>query len=217
MKKAQKKRALKQKVESEPEGKKGKKDKAKKKEKAEEEAVEVSRWRRRSHRRSGRRWPRQGVTQAGMQKAGCPFVPADWAEKYKPVLGPYKQFLKEHAEDFVLVTEKNGDFIIRLRDQLDPPSIPNKKDWEKQLLKAWMGYCQAVPREERDFRGSFLAALPKAALATAHSGSPKVSPQSPILSPKSPGLSFAEPSLPKGILKKGKRTAGAKGTKKAKT
>ena len=36
---------------------------------------------------------RQGVTQAGMQKAGCPFVPADWAEKYKPVLGPYKQQL----------------------------------------------------------------------------------------------------------------------------
>lgn len=34
---------------------------------------------------------------------------------------------------------------------------------------------QAVPRQERDFRGGFLSTLPKIALATAKS--PKVSPQ----------------------------------------
>eukprot|EP00438_Fugacium_kawagutii_P024260 Skav223121 [mRNA] locus=scaffold419:817722:822072:- [translate_table: standard] len=57
---------------------------------------------------------RQGVSKIGVQKAGAPFVPWDWSEKYKPVLGPYKQFLKDHSDEFVLVTEKNGDFIIRI-------------------------------------------------------------------------------------------------------
>lgn len=150
---------------------------------------------------------RQGVSKSGVQKAGSPFVPADWSEKYKPALGQYKQFLKDHPEDFVLITDKNGDFIIRLPDQLDPPSIPDKKVWEKHLLKAWMEYCKAVPRQERDFRGGFLSTLPKIALATAKS--PKVSPQSPILAPKSPGLSFAaEPKLEKKT--KGKRKANEK-------
>eukprot|EP00434_Breviolum_minutum_P030160 symbB.v1.2.026672.t3/scaffold2684.1/size75764/4 len=149
----------------------------------------------------------QGVSKSGVQKAGSPFVPADWSEKYKPALGQYKQFLKDHPEDFVLITDKNGDFIIRLPDQLDPPSIPDKKVWEKHLLKAWMEYCKAVPRQERDFRGGFLSTLPKIALATAKS--PKVSPQSPILAPKSPGLSFAaEPKLEKKT--KGKRKANEK-------
>lgn len=36
---------------------------------------------------------RQGVSKIGVQKAGAPFVPWDWSEKYKPVLGPYKQLL----------------------------------------------------------------------------------------------------------------------------
>lgn len=160
---------------------------------------------------------RQGVSKIGVQKAGAPFVPPDWSEKYKPILGPYKQFLKDHSDEFVLVTEKSGDFIIRLPDQLDPPSIPDKKVWEKHLLKAWMQYCKVVPREGRDFRHGFLSVLPKTALATAKSA--KVPPQSPILTPKSPGLSFAaEPSMP-NTTKKGKRKADEKdsaGSKKKK-
>ena len=36
---------------------------------------------------------RQGVSKIGVQKAGAPFVPPDWSEKYKPILGPYKQSL----------------------------------------------------------------------------------------------------------------------------
>ena len=36
---------------------------------------------------------RQGVSKIGLQKAGAPFVPPEWSEKYKPILGPYKQSL----------------------------------------------------------------------------------------------------------------------------
>ena len=39
-------------------------------------------------------FPRQGVRVAGNQKAGAPFVPEGWAEKYKPALGSYKQPLR---------------------------------------------------------------------------------------------------------------------------
>lgn len=157
---------------------------------------------------------RQGVSKIGVQKAGAPFVPPEWSEKYKPILGPYKQFLKDHSDEFVLVTEKSGDFIIRLPDQLDPPSIPDKQVWEKHLLKAWMQYCKAVPREGRDFRHGFLSVLPKTALATAKSAK-AVPPQSPILTPKSPGLSFAaEPGTP-NTTKKGKRKADEKDSAKA--
>ena len=39
---------------------------------------------------------------AGNQKAGAPFVPEGWSDKYKPALGAYKQllgcFLSEPSE-----------------------------------------------------------------------------------------------------------------------
>ncbi|CAE7033800.1 ppiA [Symbiodinium natans] len=94
----------------------------------------------------------QGVRTAGNQKAGAPFVPEGWSDKYKPALGAYKQFLKDHPDKFTLVPDKDGNFVIRLPDQLDAPSIPDKKVWEKHLVKAWMAYCKVVPRPQRDFK-----------------------------------------------------------------
>ncbi|CAE7570430.1 ppiA [Symbiodinium sp. CCMP2456] len=156
----------------------------------------------------------QGVRVAGNQKAGAPFVPEGWADKYKPALGSYKQFLKENPDKFTLVPDKDGNFVIRLPDQLDPPSIPDKKVWEKHLVKAWMAYCKVVPRPQRDFKGGFLAMLPKHALrlrGAKQPSSPKSGPaQSPRLSPKpSPKLS---PKRSPIAEKKstGKREAGSK-------
>ncbi|CAE7568857.1 Cyp40 [Symbiodinium pilosum] len=166
----------------------------------------------------------QGVRIAGSQKAGAPFVPENWSDKYKPALGSYKQFLKDHPDKFVLIADKDGSFVIRLPDQVDPPSIPDKKVWEKHLVKAWMAYCKVVPRPQRDFKGGFLAMLPKHALrlrGAKQPSSPKSAPsQSPRLSPKpspklSPKLSpkFSPSLPPKSASKlgvKGKRKAGSK-------
>ncbi|CAE7034817.1 CYP63 [Symbiodinium sp. CCMP2592] len=156
----------------------------------------------------------QGVRVAGNQKAGAPFVPEGWAEKYKPALGSYKQFLKENPDKFALVPEKDGNFVIRLPDQLDPPSIPDKKVWEKHLVKAWMAYCKVVPRPQRDFKAGFLAMLPKHALrlrSAKQPSSPKSGPaQSPRLSPKpSPKLSPKRSPIAEN-RSTGRREAGSK-------
>ncbi|CAJ1451685.1 unnamed protein product [Effrenium voratum] len=158
---------------------------------------------------------RQGVTKSGVQKAGAPFVPPGWSEKYKAALGPYKQFLKQHADKFVLLDDQKGGFMIRLPDQLEPPSIPDKKVWEKHILKAWMEYCKVVPRDERDFRGGFLAVLPKSARVGPKS--PKSQPQSPVMVPKSPCLTATSPSLgPAKVTGKRKASQDGAAKKKAK-
>ncbi|CAE7846174.1 fkpA [Symbiodinium necroappetens] len=77
-----------------------------------------------------------------------------------------------------------------------------------------MAYCKVVPRPQRDFKGGFLAMLPKHALrlrGAKQPSSPKSGPaQSPRLSPKpSPKLSPQRSPIAEN-RSTGKREAGSK-------
>lgn len=119
--------------------------------------------------------------EAGLAKQASSqaFVPETWATKYKPSLGPYKKFLKQHPEKFVLVTDAKGDFVIKRPGEAGAVSVPDQMPWQKDLLKAWMCYCKATERPERDLN-AFLTALPKGAKAGLSPGSPA---QKPAASP----------------------------------
>ncbi|CAE8742099.1 unnamed protein product [Polarella glacialis] len=161
---------------------------------------------------------RKGASKIGAQKIGAPFIPENWSLRYKNALGPYKTFLKLHDDKFILVTDDNGDFVVRLPGQLEPPAIPDKKVWQKELVKAWMEYCKAIPRPQRDF-GVFMAALPKVASrlpsvpgspAMSAAMSPRLVPQSsPLLAPgsprRSPRLAAAAAVSATPVASKGKK------------
>eukprot|EP00933_Yihiella_yeosuensis_P061880 TRINITY_DN6474_c2_g2_i1.p1 TRINITY_DN6474_c2_g2~~TRINITY_DN6474_c2_g2_i1.p1 ORF type:complete len:244 (+),score=60.64 TRINITY_DN6474_c2_g2_i1:162-893(+) len=162
---------------------------------------------------------RRGAAKVGAQKKGSPFVPNKWAERFKPALGNYKLFLKQHSDKFIMVTDESGDFVVRLPGQVEAPFIPDKKIWQKDLTKAWMAYCLVTRKPERDFQ-FFLASLPKGARslptgpsspAKAPLGSPARGPlaspmMSPLRSPASPSLRAAaspllSPSAPPSVQK----------------
>merc|ERR1712203_902433 len=64
-----------------------------------------------------------------------------------------------------------------------PQAPPAVMPWQKELVKAWMMYCQAMPRGQRSFTG-FIAGLPKAG----EKGMP-VPPSSPDAVPMDPDKS----------------------------
>jgi len=112
----------------------------------------------------------KGIYDPESQKDGKAFVPADWSTKFKPKLGPYKKFLQAHPDDFALVEDGTGNFIIKRPEDVDPneqtksPLIKGTT-WQKKLLDSWLAYCLIVPREKRDLN-AFLAPLPRAARET---------------------------------------------------
>lgn len=96
-----------------------------------------------------------------------PYIPADWANKFKPALGSYKQFLRQHPDKFTVVDEDEGaGFNLSLAGSWGKPKMPANRPWEKGLVRAWSSYCQAVPRPRRDFQ-EFIGALPQSAILAA--------------------------------------------------
>merc|ERR1712232_150368 len=72
-----------------------------------------------------------------------------------------------HPEDFALVEDGTGNFIIKRPEDVDPNEqkktpLVEGTTWQKKLLDAWLAYCLLIPREERDLN-AFLAPLPRAA------------------------------------------------------
>mmetsp|Transcript_40039 Transcript_40039/g.90045 ORF Transcript_40039/g.90045 Transcript_40039/m.90045 type:complete len:220 (+) Transcript_40039:2-661(+) len=102
-----------------------------------------------------------GLAQAVLKKGRKGFLPANWAKEYKPALGPYKMFLKQHPERFHLTTDAKGDFVVKRPGEA---GAVGEMWWQKDLLKAWTCYCEVTQQPARDLK-AFLMALPKSARA----------------------------------------------------
>lgn len=110
----------------------------------------------------------KGIADPASQKDGKAFVPTEWATKYKPKLGPYKKFLQAHPDQFALVEDGAGLFVIKSPKDVEPGQVTKAplvkgSTWQKKLIDAWMAYCLLVPREKRDF-DAFCAPLPRTAV-----------------------------------------------------
>jgi len=110
----------------------------------------------------------KGIADPASQKDGKAFVPVEWATKYKPKLGPYKKFLQAHPDQFALVEDGAGLFVIKSPKDVEPGQVTKAplvkgSTWQKKLIDAWMAYCLLVPREKRDF-DAFCAPLPRTAV-----------------------------------------------------
>jgi len=110
----------------------------------------------------------KGIADPASQKDGKAFVPVEWATKYKPKLGPYKKFLQAHPDQFALVEDGAGLFVIKSPKDVEPGQVTKAplvkgSTWQKKLIDAWMAYCLLVPRENRDF-DAFCAPLPRTAV-----------------------------------------------------
>merc|ERR1719414_1612711 len=106
-----------------------------------------------------------GVTEMerSQRKIKQAFVPQGWTKRFKGVLGPYKQFLLQHPDKFKIIEEKKGDdFLLSLAYGVERTEVQDTKPWRKGLHRAWIYYCEVVPRHKRDF-SEFISALPEAA------------------------------------------------------
>mmetsp|Transcript_1680 Transcript_1680/g.3758 ORF Transcript_1680/g.3758 Transcript_1680/m.3758 type:complete len:253 (+) Transcript_1680:79-837(+) len=138
---------------------------------------------------------RDGISKPGAQQDGITFVPHSWSFRFKPLLGPYKQFVLGYPEKFAIIPHlASGNFIVRPAGAQVPQTAPVNMPWKKEMSKAWTYYCQAVKRGQRDF-AEFLSALPKAG----EKGMP-VTPSSPDAVP------MPDPDeSPSPMRKRGKR------------
>lgn len=102
----------------------------------------------------------EGIANPMMQNNGKAFIPKDWSTKYKEVLGPYKKWLSEHPDTFTLVQKDACNFIVVKAGEKPPEGNATQvSPWQKEVLKAWMEYCKATAKPERDF-AAFVAAIP---------------------------------------------------------
>lgn len=87
--------------------------------------------------------------------------PADWHLKYKPVLGPFKLFVKAQTDTLAFVEKGYGDFIVYKADDSRAPAVTEEETvtWKRLAIKAWNAYCKATPAAERSVT-DFNAALP---------------------------------------------------------
>eukprot|EP00927_Polykrikos_kofoidii_P055905 TRINITY_DN5008_c0_g2_i1.p1 TRINITY_DN5008_c0_g2~~TRINITY_DN5008_c0_g2_i1.p1 ORF type:complete len:192 (-),score=47.72 TRINITY_DN5008_c0_g2_i1:63-638(-) len=111
----------------------------------------------------------RGISKRDVRKSGRTYIPADWALKYKRVLGSYKMFVSSQKDTFALdMNEKGTFFIKKVGDTSTPAPAPVAKvdldkastTWQKELEKAWETYCSATPKKGRSFE-LFCAVLPK--------------------------------------------------------
>mmetsp|Transcript_14350 Transcript_14350/g.19368 ORF Transcript_14350/g.19368 Transcript_14350/m.19368 type:complete len:205 (+) Transcript_14350:68-682(+) len=97
----------------------------------------------------------EGISRPEFQNGMKAFIMHDWRKKYLRTLGPYKQFLRQHPNVFTLIDHDPCNFTI-LRAGQAPKPVKKKKDpslsWQKQLFKAWMLYCKATPKADRDVK-----------------------------------------------------------------
>merc|ERR1712187_1100304 len=88
----------------------------------------------------------EGIANPELQKEGKAFVPSEWSTKYKPTLGPYKKFLLAHPDEFTLIEDGTGKFIIKRPQDVGPNELKEAPlikgtTWQKKLIDAWMAYC----------------------------------------------------------------------------
>eukprot|EP00929_Paragymnodinium_shiwhaense_P103663 TRINITY_DN6732_c0_g1_i1.p1 TRINITY_DN6732_c0_g1~~TRINITY_DN6732_c0_g1_i1.p1 ORF type:complete len:248 (+),score=77.16 TRINITY_DN6732_c0_g1_i1:50-745(+) len=151
-----------------------------------------------------------GIAKPEMQNSRKAYIPPDWAKKYKAALGSYKTFVANHTKTFTVINHDSCNFTVRKAGtpEAEKGVVEAGKQtvsWHKELIKAWMEYCKATPKVERNFQ-EFIAEVPKNS-----ANSPAVKPaSSPSLKPASspstkPG---AAPAASKK-KKKGKAKASA--------
>lgn len=135
---------------------------------------------------------RKGIADASAQANGQAFIPAEWATKFKDVFGAYKKWVKKQTDKFYVQEDDKGGFTIKNAGDpgcpppTDAPNVGRGSTWKQDLNKAWMSYCQAVPKENRKFE-DFIGSLPKGVRKNAGGllESPKLSPKlSPKVSPQ---------------------------------
>eukprot|EP00927_Polykrikos_kofoidii_P055904 TRINITY_DN5008_c0_g1_i1.p1 TRINITY_DN5008_c0_g1~~TRINITY_DN5008_c0_g1_i1.p1 ORF type:complete len:187 (-),score=46.20 TRINITY_DN5008_c0_g1_i1:176-736(-) len=114
----------------------------------------------------------RGISKPDVRRSGRTYIPADWALKYKRVLGSYKKFVSSQKDTFALEMNEKGTFFVKKVGDTSTSAPVAKvgldKDiaaWQKELEKAWETYCSATPKKRRSFE-LFCAALPKTARDT---------------------------------------------------
>jgi hypothetical protein len=130
-----------------------------------------------------------------------PWVPDNWASKFKPALGPYMKFVKGLTDIFSLenVSADGGNFDIKLNVGLGKSANAASEGSQKVAPKA---SPKAAPKASPKITPKDSPkAAPKASPKTTPKASPKASPKdapklSPKLSPKS------APAKKKAIVKK---------------
>jgi len=126
---------------------------------------------------------KKGIAQPASQSKGQAYIPSNWSEKYKDALGAYKKFVKRRTDKFFIVENDNGGYVVKnAGDPGTPPPTAGPSEgrgstWKQDLVKAWMNYCLAIPKDDRSF-DTFISSLPKGVRKSggdADGGSPKLS------------------------------------------
>eukprot|EP00406_Dinophysis_acuminata_P002416 CAMPEP_0179229090 /NCGR_PEP_ID=MMETSP0797-20121207/10156_1 /TAXON_ID=47934 /ORGANISM="Dinophysis acuminata, Strain DAEP01" /LENGTH=253 /DNA_ID=CAMNT_0020936151 /DNA_START=55 /DNA_END=819 /DNA_ORIENTATION=- len=85
------------------------------------------------------------------QDKGFAFIPKNYKTEYKGILGPYKHFV-ESCPKLRLVPGPNlAQFTVQLASGTKAElSDGPKPKWEVDMQKAWLCYCRAIPRGQRN-------------------------------------------------------------------
>merc|ERR1712060_605628 len=85
------------------------------------------------------------------QDNGLPYIPDKWALEMKPILGPYKKFVESRPELRLVPGANPAKYTVQLSsDTKAKLSNGEKPVWELDLQKAWLSYCRATPKGERN-------------------------------------------------------------------
>jgi|Transcript_108202 hypothetical protein len=153
-----------------------------------------------------------GISQPDAQKDGKAFIPREWHAKFKNVLGKYRKFV-ETSGKYVAVDTAGGNFVVkRIGDAGVREALPPDGKWKRLLNSAWIAYCEAVPKENRDLQ-KFMDEVP-GQKPKMNPSSPKISPSSPKISPSSPKIGPNSPKISPSSPKTSAGVQGAPGAKK---
>jgi hypothetical protein len=147
----------------------------------------------------------KGLSEKDAQKGGKAFIPTTWASKFKTVLGKYRKFINaQHG--YVAIDTEGGNFVVKRASEVGDEASPTNGKWKKLLYNAWIGYCEAVPKAERDFQ-KFISEIPGRGTKSSPEASTKSkSTSSPQVSPKADPKAAPAPTL-KAKKKLKKKTA----------
>jgi len=120
----------------------------------------------------------------GEELTGGTVVPPDWATRFKPTLGPYKRFVEQYPQEFVITMQETGNYFVTAAPtarSLSPARLAvakatvnaiakasqesNQASWAPDLRSAWQKYTAAVLPGAWDVN-EFLSPLPDAAGAS---------------------------------------------------
>jgi hypothetical protein len=194
-----------------PAAKKAKVEKAVKEEKIEKSEAPVSEKDKEALIKEAVSIIEEGIAKPDAQKGGKAFIPVNWSSKFKNALGKYRKFINSRGE-FVAIDTDGGNFVVkRASDAAGEVAPAGSGKWKKLLYSAWIGYCEAVPKAERDFQ-KFIAEIPQKGKSSKGQpeGSPKTKAQSsPKVQPKADPID-AVPAEPKVASKLKKKKKAAK-------